>query len=179
MVDELGDPGGVLILDDTGDLKKGNHSVGVQRQYTGTAGRIENAQVAVFLAYATSKGRALIDREIYLPKVWTDDRPGARPPACPTTSGSPRRSRWGGGCSPAPWTPACRPAWATADEFYGGDRGLRRDLQARGVGYVLAVAKIHRVTLPDRASCAPIRPPPAAPTLLEPALRRQRSQRRP
>ena len=74
VADELGDPDGVLILDDTGDLKKGIHSVGVQRQYTGTAGRIENAQVAVFLAYATSKGRALIDREVYLPKVWTDDR---------------------------------------------------------------------------------------------------------
>ena len=67
-------PDGVLILDDTGDLKKGVASVGVQRQYTGTAGRIENAQVAVFLAYASSKGRALIDRDVYLPKVWTDDR---------------------------------------------------------------------------------------------------------
>ena len=74
VADELGEPDGVLILDDTGDLKKGVHSVGVQRQYTGTAGRVENAQVAVFLAYATSKGRTLIDRDVYLPKVWTDDR---------------------------------------------------------------------------------------------------------
>jgi SRSO17 transposase len=74
VADELGEPDGVLILDDTGDLKKGVHSVGVQRQYTGTTGRIENAQVAVFLAYATSKGRSLVDRDVYLPKAWTDDR---------------------------------------------------------------------------------------------------------
>ena len=74
VVDELGDPAGVLILDDTGDLKKGVHTVGVQRQYTGTAGRIENAQVAMFLAYAAPGARALIDREVYLPKAWTDDR---------------------------------------------------------------------------------------------------------
>jgi hypothetical protein len=74
VVDELGDPRGVLVLDDTGDVKKGNLSVGVQRQYTGTAGRIENAQVSVFLAYATDAGRALIDRELYLPKVWAEDR---------------------------------------------------------------------------------------------------------
>jgi SRSO17 transposase len=73
LVDELGDAAAVLIIDDTGDLKKGIHSVGVQRQYTGTAGRIENAQVAVFLAYASPGGYALIDREIYLPRSWTDD----------------------------------------------------------------------------------------------------------
>jgi SRSO17 transposase len=71
VVDELGTPDGVLIIDDTGDLKSGRHSVGVQRQYTGTAGRIENAQVTTYLAYASPKGRALIDRELYLPKSWT------------------------------------------------------------------------------------------------------------
>lgn len=72
VVDELGDPGAVLILDDTGDLK-GSASVGAQRQYTGTAGRIENSQVAVFLAYASCHGYTLIDREVYLPRGWTDD----------------------------------------------------------------------------------------------------------
>lgn len=73
VADELGDPEGVLVVDDTGDLKKGVHSVGVQRQYTGTAGRIENAQVGVFLGYATRIGYTLVDREIYLPRSWTDD----------------------------------------------------------------------------------------------------------
>ena len=73
-VDALGEAGGVLILDDTGDLKKGCLTIGTQRQYTGTAGRIENAQVAVYLAYATTAGSTLIDREVNLPKAWTDDR---------------------------------------------------------------------------------------------------------
>ncbi len=146
VVDELGDPAGVLICDDTGDLKKGIHSVGVQRQYTGTAGRIENAQVAVFLAYASRHGYTLIDREIYLPRCWTDD------PARCAAAGVPEQVRFATKITLArrmlaraadAGIPA---AWATADEFYGGDRPLRRDLQARGIGYVLAVAKSHRVT---------------------------------
>ncbi len=74
----LGDAGGVLIVDETGFVKKGTMSAGVQRQYSGTAGRVENCQLGVFLAYASPKGRALIDRELYLPKSWTDD-PGPLP----------------------------------------------------------------------------------------------------
>jgi SRSO17 transposase len=73
VVDALGDPDGVLILDDTGDLKKGTHTVGVQRHYTRTAGRIENAQIAAFCGCGTSRGYTLIDREIYLPRCWADD----------------------------------------------------------------------------------------------------------
>jgi SRSO17 transposase len=118
----------------------------VQRQYTGTAGRIENAQVAVFLAYASPHGYGLIDREIYLPRCWTDDAARCAAAGIPeqvqfaTKIALARRmlSRTLDAGVPA--------AWATADEFYGGDRGLRRDLQARGVGYVLAVARSHRVT---------------------------------
>lgn len=144
VVDELGDPNAVLILDDTGDLKKGTASVGTQRQYTGTAGRIENSQVAVFLAYASRHGYTLIDREVYLPRSWTDD------PARCAAAGVPKDVRFATKIAlarrmltraAAAGVPA---AWATADEFYGGDRGLRRDLQARGMGYVLAVAKSHR-----------------------------------
>jgi SRSO17 transposase len=74
VVYELGHRDGVLIVDDSGDLKSGVHTVGVQRQYTGTAGRIENAQVATYLAYTTPAGRVLIDRRLYLPKSWTGDR---------------------------------------------------------------------------------------------------------
>src|SRR4051812_6325721 len=73
VVDHLGAADGILVVDETGDLKKGRCTVGVQRQYTGTAGRIKNAQVAVYLGYATRRGRALIDRELYLPKSWTAD----------------------------------------------------------------------------------------------------------
>ncbi len=146
VVDELGDPGAVLILDDTGDLKAGRHTIGVQRQYTGTAGRIENAQVAVFLAYASGRGYTLIDREVYLPRCWSDD------PARRAAAGVPEQVRFATKIALArrmlaraldDGTPA---AWATADEFYGSDRALRRDLQAKDVGYVLAVARNHRVT---------------------------------
>jgi SRSO17 transposase len=146
VVDELGEREAVLILDDTGDLKKGSATVGTQRQYTGTAGRIENAQVAVFLAYASRHGYTLIDREVYLPRCWSEDL------ARRAAAGVPEQVRFATKITLArrmltrahdAGVPA---AWATADEFYGGDRGLRRDLQARGMGYVLAVAKNHRVT---------------------------------
>ena len=74
VVECLGDPGGVLVLDDTGFLKKGTRSAGVQRQYSGTAGRVENCQIGTFLAYASPRGHALIDRELYVPESWTADR---------------------------------------------------------------------------------------------------------
>ena len=75
----IGDAAGVLIADETGFLKKGTKSAGVQRQYSGTAGRVENCQLGVFLAYAVpGGGRALIDRELYLPQSWTDDRDRCR-----------------------------------------------------------------------------------------------------
>jgi SRSO17 transposase len=73
VIDAFGDPGAILVVDETGDVKKGVHSVGVQRQYSGTAGRIENAQVAVYLTYAAPRGHALIDRALYLPRSWAED----------------------------------------------------------------------------------------------------------
>src|SRR5690349_722567 len=73
VIEAFGDPGAVLVVDETGDVKKGVHSVGVQRQYTGTAGRIENSQVAVFLTYATRRGHGFLDRRLYLPRLWTAD----------------------------------------------------------------------------------------------------------
>ena len=83
VVEALGDADAVLILDETGSLKKGSHSAGVARQYTGTAGRIENAQVGVFLAYASRRGVAFLDRALYLPKEWTDDTDRRRLPSLP------------------------------------------------------------------------------------------------
>lgn len=148
VADELGEPDGVLILDDTGDLKRGHHTVGVQRQYTGTAGKIENAQVAVFLGYASGKGRALVDRDVYLPKVWTDDRDRMTAAGVPDEVGFATKVTLGRRMLARAFDAGVPAAWVTADEFYGGDRGLRRDLQGRRVGYVLAVAKSHRVDLP-------------------------------
>src|SRR6202045_2348824 len=87
VIEQLGEPDGVLIADDTGFLKKGTRSAGVQRQYSGTAGRTENCQVGVFLAYASAHGHALIDRELYVPASWTDDRDRCRAAGIPDEVG--------------------------------------------------------------------------------------------
>ena len=86
----------MLIVDETGFLKKGVFSAGVQRQYFGTAGRIKNPQIGTFLAYASSRGHASFDRELYLSKSWTEDRDRCRAAGVPTTSASrPKRCRRG------------------------------------------------------------------------------------
>jgi SRSO17 transposase len=104
-VEHLGDPQAVLVADETGFLKKGTTSVGVQRQYSGTAGKVDNCQLGVFVAYASRKGRAFIDRELYLPRSWTDD-PGRRGSLSRSGSG-PSRS-WPGSWWSAPWRLGCR-----------------------------------------------------------------------
>jgi SRSO17 transposase len=147
VIDAIGHRDGVLILDDTGDLKRGIHTVGVQRQYTGTAGRIENAQVSVFLAYASPAGRALIDRAIYLPLSWTDDPDRCAATGIPADVTFATKITLGRRMLQRACDAGVPAAWATADEFYGRDRGLRRDLQARRLGYVLAVANSHRVNI--------------------------------
>ena len=139
VVERLGDPGGVLVVDETGFLKKGTKSAGVQRQYSGTAGRIENCQVGVFLAYASGKGRALVDRELYLPKEWVAD-PGRRAEAhVPEQVGfatKPQLAQAMLGRALGAGVPA---GWVTADEVYGGDTRLRAFLEQRDLAYVLAV----------------------------------------
>jgi SRSO17 transposase len=113
VVEQLGEPGGVLVVDETGFLKKGGKSAGVQRQYSGTAGRIENCQVGVFLAYASGKGRALVDRELYLPKEWASD-PARRTEAhVPERVGFQTKPQLAQPCWSGRWRRACRP---------GGDR---------------------------------------------------------
>ena len=139
----------MLIADDSGDLKSGRHTVGVQRQYTGTAGRIENAQVATYLAYASRNGRALIDRELYLPESWTDDRDRCRTAGVPDTVAFATKVTHARRMLARALDAGVAAAWVTADEFYGNHRGLRRDLQARDIGSVLAVARNHRVRLHD------------------------------
>jgi len=146
VVEHLGSPDGVLVVDETGDVKKGTASGGVQRQYSGTAGRVENCQVAVFLSYASRRGHALIDRELYLPRSWTTDK--ARCAAAGIPEGTvfatkPALARSMIGRALDAGTPA---AWVTGDEVYGADPGLRADLERRRIGYVLAVAAACRVT---------------------------------
>ena len=143
VMDGLGCEDGVLVVDDTGFLKKGQHSVGVSRQHSGTAGRIENCQVGVFLGYAGRYGQALIDRHLYLPKSWADDaarRLKTGIPADVAFATKPAIARRmiartldaGVGC-----------AWVLADAAYGSDCSLRRMLEERDQAYVLAVRGNH------------------------------------
>jgi SRSO17 transposase len=146
VVGHLGSPGAVLVVDETGDVKKGRASAGVQRQYSGTAGRVENCQVAVFLSYASPAGHALIDRELYLPRSWTAD------PARCAAAGIPQGRRFvtkpqlAGRMIARALDAGTPAAWVTGDEVYGADPGLRAGLERRAVGYVLAVAVSHPVT---------------------------------
>lgn len=139
VVAELGDPAGILVVDETGFPKQGTHSVGVQRQYCGTLGKIANCQMGVFLGYASPQGHAGIDRALYLPQTWLDDagrRQHAGIPAAAAFQTKPQLARemleraLDGG------VPA---RWVVADEIYGSDGKLRRALEARGQAYVLAV----------------------------------------
>lgn len=148
VADHLGTDGGVLIVDETGFVKKGQSSAGVQRQYTGTAGRIENSQVGVFLALATSRGRALIDRRLYLPEQsWCTDAERRHAAGIPQTVQFATKPRLAGEMIVAALDAGITASWATGDEAYGQDPQLRTALEARGIGYVLAVACSTRVRL--------------------------------
>ena len=145
VVEHLGDPGGVLVIDETGDVKKGTATAGVQRQYTGTAGRIENAQVAVYLGYAGPRGHALIDRELYLPKSWTGDQDRCAAAGIPKTvtfATKPQLARRMIERTAAARVPF---AWVAGDEVYGDNGPLRTWLEQQHIAYVLAVACDHRV----------------------------------
>jgi SRSO17 transposase len=145
MVEHLGDPEAVLVVDETGDLKKGAATVGVQRQYTGTAGRVDNAQVAVYLVYASRAGHAVIDRELYLPEGWIDDPQRCRAAGVPEQVGFATKPELAKAMVCRALDAHVPAAWVTGDEVYGANPGLRAELEARGVGYVLVVACDHPV----------------------------------
>src|ERR687894_598833 len=145
VAEHLGDPDAVLVLDETGFLKKGDKSAGVQRQYSGTAGRIENCQIGVFLGYASRHGHALIDRALYLPEVWANDparRGGAGVPENTVFATKPQLGRQMLTRAFAAEVP-CR--WVTGDSVYGADYALRRCIEKSGRGYVLAVTSRQRL----------------------------------
>jgi SRSO17 transposase len=149
VLEELSSPDAVLIVDETGFLKKGRHSAGVKRQYTGTAGRIENSQVGVFLCYGSDQGAALVDRELYIPQEWAADRERRSEAGIPETvefSTKPELARRMIGRALDSGATA---AWVAADEVYGHDSKLRRFLEGRQMGYVLAVASDKRLWQSD------------------------------
>ena len=145
VVAHLGDADAVLVGDETGFLKKGTKSAGVQRQYSGTAGRTENCQIGVFLAYTSMRGRGVLDRELYLPASWVDDRGRCRAAGIPDEVGSatkPAQMQTMLGRAIAAGVPF---GWFTADELYGQNPGLRAFLEQQDVSYVMATRKDDQV----------------------------------
>jgi SRSO17 transposase len=121
VVEHLGDTDAVLVLDETGFIKKGTKSVGVQRQYSGTAGRIENCQIGVFLGYASRHGHALIDRALYLPENWADDPARRHEAGVPEAVAVASKPTLGREMLARVFAASLPCAWVTGDSVYGAD----------------------------------------------------------
>lgn len=143
--EKLGDGKAVLVIDETGFLKKGTKSVGVQRQYSGTAGRIENCQVGVFLTYASQAGHTLLDRELYLPKSWTQDPARCREAHVPAEVSFATKPELAVRMLTRTLDAGIKAAWVTGDTVYGSHRPLRAVLEAREQAYALAVPRREQV----------------------------------
>jgi SRSO17 transposase len=139
VVEHLGDPGAVLVLDETGFLKKGTKSAGVGRQYSGTAGRIENCQIGVFLGYAGCHGRALIDRALYLPADWAKDPARRRAAHVPKDVAFATKPKLGLAMLERARQAGLPFAWIAGDCVYGADRAIRAWAEEHRYGYVMAI----------------------------------------
>jgi SRSO17 transposase len=140
VIQHLGDSHGVLVLDETGFLKKGEHSAGVARQYSGTAGKVENCQIGVFLGYASPLGHALLDRELYLPREWTDEPERCRQAGIPADRRFATKPQLAQAMLQRALAAGVPGRWVTGDSVYGNDRRLRLWLEAQPWAYVLAVS---------------------------------------
>ncbi|WP_075332982.1 IS701 family transposase [Pseudonocardia sp. Ae717_Ps2] len=142
---------GVFIVDETGFIKKGLCSAGVQRQYTGTSGKIDNCQLGVFLAYASKRGRALIDRELYLPTSWTEDRERCERADVPDDVEFATKPQLGTAMLARTYAAGALTSgsWVTADEVYGQNPGFRDWLTEREIPFVLATRNDDMLTSPD------------------------------
>ena len=140
VVAHLGDAEGVLVLDETGFLKKGDKSAGVQRQYSGTAGRTENCQIGVFLTYAGPRGHTFLDRALYLPTSWTEARARCQAAGIPDDVAFATKPALARALLERALGAGVPAAWVTADSIYGDVKYLRVWLEARPIGYVLAVS---------------------------------------
>lgn len=149
VVEHLGEHSGVLVVDETGFLKQGQKSVGVQRQYSGTAGRVENCQIGVFLTYVSSKGSAFIDRELYLPKTWVDDQDKRRQASVPEDIKFQTKIQLARTMLSRSIKASIPFEWVTADAVYGGDCRFRKLLKDQKKSYVLAVTAQQRLWFED------------------------------
>ncbi len=145
--EHLGDADAVLVLDETSFVKKGTKSAGVQRQYTGTAGRVENSQVGVFLGYASRHGHALIDRALYLPKDWAGDADRRREARVPEAVAFTTKPKLGLAMLERARAAGVPFSWLTGDSVYGADHAIRRWAERHQRGYVLAVTSGQRLGL--------------------------------
>ena len=145
VVEYMGDPNGVLVIDETGFLKKGIKSVGVKRQYSGTAGKVENCQIGVFLSYASPQGRTLLDRELYLPQEWVDNEDRRREAHVPEAIGFQTKPQLAKMLLKRAFTAKVPAQWVAGDTIYGGDRQLRAWLESEKQAFVLAVPSNERL----------------------------------
>lgn len=145
IVETLATPQAVAVIDETGFVKKGTRSVGVQRQYSGTAGRIENCQIGVFLAYASKKGHTLLDRELYLPKSWAQDPARCRATHVPEEMSFATKPELAARMLWRSLDAGLEVAWVTGDTVYGSSQALRAGLESRQQAYALAVTCKERV----------------------------------
>lgn len=150
VIEQLGAPEGILVVDETGFVKKGKKSAGVARQYSGTAGRRENSQVGVFLLYASSKGAAFIDRALYLPEEWTQDRVRCREAGIPDEVAFATKGEQAKRMLARAFAAGVPAEWVVGDSVYGYDE-LRLWLEAQQKHYVLAVPETHQVWVQGRA----------------------------
>jgi SRSO17 transposase len=147
VVEHLGDPAAVLVVDETGVVKKGTASAGVGKQYVGAVGKLEHAQVGVYLAYASPQGTAFLDRALYLPQAWTEDPARCRQAGIPETVGFATKPQLARRMLERARQAGVPAAWVTADSVYGDDRRLRVWLESQQQPYVLAVSGKESVDL--------------------------------
>jgi SRSO17 transposase len=140
VVEHLGASQAVLVVDETGFLKKGQHSAGVARQYSGTAGRVENCQIGVFLTYAGPQGHVMLDRELYLPKEWTNDEARCKGAGMPAERLFATKPQLAQQMLQRAFDAGVPAAWVAGDSVYGDNRSLRLWLEEHGHAYVLAVS---------------------------------------
>jgi SRSO17 transposase len=147
VVEQLGDAQAVLIVDETGFLKKGVKSVGVKRQYSGTADRIENCQIGVFLAYRSPRGHALMDRALYLPREWADDKERRTEAKVPDPVGFATKQTLAREMLSRALAAKVPASWVTADEVYGSDYAFRRFCEEHRLNYVVAISSTTHLAL--------------------------------
>lgn len=149
VVEHLGEPDGVLIVDETGFLRKGMKSAGVARQYSGTAGRIENSQIGVFLAYRSARGAAFLDRSLCLPKAWVDDKPRYQEAGIPDNLAFATKLAMARVMLRRVLKAQVLARWVTADEVYSFDFKFRNVIEDHDLDYVVAVTSAQRLFLGD------------------------------